>query len=248
MSTREVWDTVYGNFTDFNSLDLAYYRRLVNIIKEVLGNSQSILEVGSGSGFLASIFQNEGYFSVGLDRSIMPIKVARERFNLQNAILGDMFHIPFKSDSFDVVWNEGVIEHFKEPTNLQACEEMARVSRNLVIIAVPQSYTVWVVRKTLLKLIGKWPYGYEESYSKRRLKALMEKAGLEVIAIKGVRILPPIKERRKMSDFLALGVLTLPLQKATIEKIANSTIDLEEKHESLTRILGYEIIAIGKKK
>jgi hypothetical protein len=125
---------------------------------------------------------------------------------------------------------------------------MCRVAKNLVIIAVPNKYTVWPIRKTLLKAAKKWSYGYEESYSPSRLKKLMEASGLKVEAIKGIRIMPPIKERKKFSDLLALGTLTLPLSKKSVENISKKSVRFEEKHELFTKLFGYEIIAIGRKK
>lgn len=248
MSTPETWDDVYGNFGDFNPIDQAFYDRLTNILSSKLDSASNILEVGSGSGILVSFFQKRGMFSVGMDRSMMPLNVAKSKFGASNLISGDMFQIPFKTNSFDVVWNEGVLEHFKEPTNLAACKEMCRVSKNLVIIAVPNKYTIWPIRKTLLKATKKWPYGYEESYSPNRLKKLMEESGLIVETIKGIRVMPPIKERKKMSDFLALGTLTLPLNKKFVEKISKKSVGFEERHELFTKLFGYEIIAIGRKK
>jgi len=247
MSAPEIWNKVYSNFDNFNPVDQAFYDRLTNILTSEIGDSSSILEVGSGSGMLVSFFQKLGLFSVGMDRSMMPLNVAKSKFGASNLISGDMFQIPFKSNSFDVVWNEGVLEHFKEPTNLAACKEMSRVSKNLVIIAVPNRYTVWPIRKTLLKAVKKWPYGYEESYSPNRLKKLMENSGLRVEAIKGIRVLPPIKERKKFSDILALGALTLPLSKKSVENISKKSISFETKHELFTKLFGYEIIAIGRK-
>lgn len=212
MSTPETWDKIYSNFSEFNPIDNAFYQRLIQILLDSIGDSKSILEVGSGSGFLTSYFQKQHFASYGLDRSIMPLKVAKEKFNVKNLVQGDMFNIPCKSNSFDVVWNEGVLEHFKFPKNLEACKEMVRVSKKYVIIAVPNKFTIWPIRKTLLKISGKWPYGYEESYSKNRLVSLMKQAGLEIIDTQGVRILPPIKERNRISDILSLGMLTLPLK------------------------------------
>ena len=247
MSTPETWDKIYDKFENFNSVDQAFYDRLTSILTSETKDLSSVLEVRSGSGILVSFFEKSGLFSVGMDRSIMPLNIAKSNFGASNLISGDMFQIPFQSNSFDVVWNEGVLEHFKEPQNLAACKEMARVSKNLVIIAVPNRYTVWPVRKTLLKATKKWPYGYEESYSPNRLKRLMENAGLTVEAIKGVRIMPPIKERKKFSDFLALGTFTLPLSKKSVESISKKSVSFESKHELLTKLFGYEIIAIGRK-
>lgn len=248
MSTKEIWDKVYGDFKEFNPIDKAFYDRLTDILLTKIGDCSSILEAGSGSGFLVSFFQKMGMFSVGMDRSIMSLRVANKKFSAENLTLGDMFHIPFRSNSFDVVWNEGVLEHFEDPKNLAACKEMIRVSKKLVIISVPNRYSIWPIRKTLLKIAGKWPYGYEESYSPSRLSSLMEKAGLVVESIEGVRIMPPIKERKKLSDLLALGALTIPLSKSSVENIAKKSVNFEKNHLSLTKFLGYEIIAVGRKK
>ncbi len=247
MSTPETWDKIYGEFSEFNPIDDSFYQRLIQILLDSIKSSKSILEVGSGSGFLASLLQKQNFDSFGMDRSISPLRVAKEKFGVNNLIQGDMFKIPFQSNSFDVVWNEGVLEHFKFPKNLEACKEMARVSKKFVIIAVPNKLTIWPIRKTLLKSIGKWPYGYEESYTKNRLISLMQKAELDVVSIHGVRILPPIKELKKLSDLLSLCMFTLPLKKSTIERLAKNSIKFEENHKLLTRLFGYEIIAIGKK-
>ena len=56
MSTPEIWDKIYSEFTEFNSLDDAFYQRLIQILLDSIGDSKSILEVGSGSGFLVSFF------------------------------------------------------------------------------------------------------------------------------------------------------------------------------------------------
>ena len=56
----------------------------------------------------------------------------------------------------------------------------------------------------------------------------MKKAGLEIINVHGVRILPPIKERNKISDILSLGMLTLPLKKSTIKRLAKNSVIFEK--------------------
>ena len=56
MSTSEIWDKIYSEFSEFNLLDNAFYKRLIQNLLDSIGNSKSILEVGSGSGFLVSFF------------------------------------------------------------------------------------------------------------------------------------------------------------------------------------------------
>lgn len=246
MSTREVWDRIYQKFEGFNKLDNIFYTRLIEIIAKYANDSQSVLEVGSGSGYLVSFFQKH-LFSVGLDRSVTPLKVAKTQFGAKNLILGDMFHLPFRDNSFDIVWNEGVIEHFIEPKNLQACKEMKRVSRKYVIVAVPNKNPIWLIRKVVLRIINKWPYGYEESYSVQRLRKMMCQTGLKVEDILGIRILPPVKEAKRFRDLLALFTFTLPLSSKNITKLVNDSLSIENNHRTLAKIFGYAIIGIGRK-
>jgi ubiquinone/menaquinone biosynthesis C-methylase UbiE len=247
MSRREIWDKIYQKFDGFNELDNVFYARLIETITRYIKDEQNILEVGSGSGYLVSYFQNKNLFSVGLDRSVVPVKVAKKKFGVKNMILGDMFNLPFRDNSFDIVWNEGVIEHFADPKNIQACKEMARVSRKYVIVAVPNKNPVWLIRKTILKITNKWPYGYEESYSISRLKNLFHAVGLKVEEIVGIRILPPIKEVKKAKDLLALATLTFPISSKNIKMLAKNSLSLESRHKTCAKIFGYAIMGIGKK-
>lgn len=245
LSEREIWDSIYQKFQGFNEADNAFYSRIIQTISKFLGKEQSMLEVGSGSGYLVSYFQNKNFLSVGLDRSLTPIKIASTVFGAKNLIIGDMFCLPFKDNSFDLVWNEGVIEHFKEPKNIQACKEMARVSKKYVIVAVPSKNPIWLARKTILKIINRWPYGYEESYSLSRLTKLFSKSGLKVLDIVGIRTMPPVKERKRLKDILSLITLTLPVSSKSIGKLARSSLEFESRHKTYARIFGYAIMAIG---
>jgi len=192
-------------------------------------------------------FKKKGLFSVGLDRNIEPARVAMKQFKVKNMIMADIFHLPFKDDSFDIVWNEGVLEHFPEPNNIKATKEMARVSKKNVIIAVPNTTPLWIIRKYILKMIKKWPYGYEESYSVFRLKNLIESADLILDKIHGIRILPPIKEIKNSKDFLSIFTLKLPLSSNKIQKFTKVSLKIESKHETIAKMFGYAIIAICKK-
>ena len=205
--TKIIWDKIYENFDRFSQNDFPFYSRLVDLLSPEYHDSDSILEVGSGSGYMVSFFQQKGLFSVGIDRNIEPAKVAKRHFQVRNMIQADMFNLPFRDNTFDIVWNEGVLEHFPDPRNLIALKEMTRVSRGKVIVAVPNTTPFWVIRKYLLKIIRRWPYGYEESYSVRRLKNLVRSSDLKLERIYGVRILPPIKEIKKITDIFSIVVL-----------------------------------------
>ena len=108
--------------------------------------------------------------------------------------MGNNFTLSFTDDTFDCVFNSGVIEHYKYPDNIRQIKEMARVTKpgGEVIINVPNSLCLWyVAAKKILLFFIKWQFGYEESYTPWRLKRNVEEAGLKVVGLTGFLAMPP---------------------------------------------------------
>ena len=87
-------------------------------------------------------------------------------------IQGNIFQLPFKENSFDVVWNQGVLEHFTEPE--KAIKEMYRVTKpnGIVAILVPYRYSPLHLYSILLKKFNLkkfWPFEEQIFYSKEHL-------------------------------------------------------------------------------
>jgi SAM-dependent methyltransferase len=97
------------------------------------------------------------------------------------AIKGDGFSLPFKDKSFDVVYSEGVIEHFPTDYAIAMVKEHARVCRpgGLVLVSVPNKFAL-VHSLTKLLLGKKFLFYPENSFSTFELSSLMTKAGLTI--------------------------------------------------------------------
>jgi SAM-dependent methyltransferase len=110
---------------------------------------------------------------------------------LQGAV-GDVRNLPFRDGSFDAIYSMGTIEHFDETT--RAVEEMARVLKpgGRAIIGVPNRHDPFLrpLLATVLQAIGLYGYGYEKSYSRRGLRDMLERAGLEVVAETAILFIP----------------------------------------------------------
>ena len=110
-------------------------------------------------------------------------------------MLGSIFKIPFKDNTFDLVYNSGVIEHFKDPDNVAAISEMARVIKpsGRVIIIVPNTLCLWYkAGKFFAIIIKNFEFGYEEDYSPKRLKTAVQRSGLDIEKTFGLQALPPL--------------------------------------------------------
>ena len=113
------------------------------------------------------------------------------RHGLLSAI-GDVRDLPFRDESFDAIYSMGTIEHFDETE--RAVEEMARVLKpgGRAIVGVPNRYDPFLrpLFATALQAVGLYGYGYEKSYSRRALKQMLERAGLDVVAETAILFIP----------------------------------------------------------
>ncbi|MCX6718064.1 MAG: methyltransferase domain-containing protein [Candidatus Staskawiczbacteria bacterium] len=242
---ENVWDKIYKNYEGPDAINKYIYSKLIKVLEKYISPKDSILEAGCGSGYVVSYFQNKGHYSVGLDCNSQPLKIAKEVFGAKNLKKGDLFDLPFENSSFNIVWNEGVLEHFKMSKSIEAVREMARVSKKYVIIDVPNRYSLFVISKILAKIAGKWQYGYEESYSAKRLKCLMERAGLEVVGIHGVYLAPQMRVWKNWKSMKALFFLTIPLPETAIIKILNAIGKIEDNHPVFSRFFSFHLIMVG---
>lgn len=241
-----VWDNIYRGYSKPDIVNDYIYERLISILNKYIKPADDIIEVGCGSGYIVSYFQKKGHYSVGLDLYEKPLEIAKKVFGVKNLIRGNIFNLPFSNHSFDVVWNEGVLEHFKFNKSVEAAREMARISKNYVIIDVPNRNSLFVVSKIIKKIIGIWPYGYEESYSEKRLKKLMELAGLEVIGTHGIYLAPPMSVWRGWKSILSLLVLTIPLPEWALKRLFHKIGIIEEEHGNLAKFFGFHLVMVGK--
>ena len=118
-----------------------------------------VLEVGCGTALGTHRLGEMGYDAYALDYS--PKAAGLWNRNIANFAVADGFSLPFKSDSFDLVWNTGVMEHFSDPQPMLG--EMIRVCRpgGIVCIIVPYIFDF----TAHLKL-----YGEEQIFTRKRLR------------------------------------------------------------------------------
>lgn len=108
---------------------------MVQVRKDVLTllprDAESLLDVGCGHGFITNALPPEVRV-VGLD-----IAAETLRYVEREACRGDIVHLPFADDAFDVVMANDVIEHVVSDQYAQALAELFRVARRYVIVTVP---------------------------------------------------------------------------------------------------------------
>jgi SAM-dependent methyltransferase len=188
---EEIWEKVWTKNLITSDYSLKYLDFMQGI-EASLAQGSTVLEAGCGTGqTLASL--STRHETVGLDISRAALNLARS--NCKNPVLGSIFKIPFRDNTFDLVYNSGVIEHFEDPTNVAAIREMARVTKcsGRIIIIVPNTLCIWYkAGKCVAVMMKNFEFGYEEDYSPKRLKTAVRRAGLEIEKTFGLQVLPPL--------------------------------------------------------
>ena len=108
------------------------------------------------------------------------------------ATVGDVRWIPVRDGAFDAVYSMGTIEHFDETE--QAAGEIYRVLRpgGVAVVGVPNRWDPFLrpLLVAILYRLGLYGYGFEKSYSRRALRAMLERQGFEVVAETGLLFIP----------------------------------------------------------
>jgi ubiquinone/menaquinone biosynthesis C-methylase UbiE len=120
--------------------------------------------------------------------------------------------LPFKDETFDVVFHQGLLEHFRKPKADDLLKENIRVLKKggLLCVDVPQRWHIYTAMKKTLIAIDKWFAGWERSFSVPELQALMKTHGLEIVHTYGEWMYPSLFYRVTREALRKIGI-KLPL-------------------------------------
>ncbi len=133
----------HKDYTDeYYQFHLKYTETGSNIVKsrnELVFNlvspkkSDFVLDMGCGIGTFTAECAKRGTYTIGFDFSENATKIAKRRITRLNVgenseiIRGDISHLPFKSDFFDLIIAADFVEHLYDDQYEKAIEEWYRV-------------------------------------------------------------------------------------------------------------------------
>lgn len=158
LTRPEQWEQHWSSIPLPYRIDLRSYRwesydRLLRRL--VTPGPGRFLEVGCGACQWLDYFQRQFRYEVyGLDYSASACRIGRANLDLlgtrASVVCGDAMEPPFSPGSFDVVFSDGVIEHFRDyAAVLRAMAELVRPGG--ILIATLPNFAGWfgAVRKRL---------------------------------------------------------------------------------------------------
>jgi len=144
-----------------------------------------VLDAGCGSGFFSKFFVNKNCKVFALDYSKESLKLTGSLGQKIKLIEGDILKMPFDDKTFDLIFSDGLLEHYKNPIGIVS--ELERVVKKNGIVAtfVPNLISYWLFIKRFK--LGKIK---EYRFSLKKLVELHERAGLKIIESGGLSVLP----------------------------------------------------------
>jgi len=162
-----------------------------------------ILEVGCGTAvdsyLLASQFPYSWVCAVDILESSLRVAKQIGRYvssRFINLAVIDAWRLAFASESFDIVFSHGFLEHFE--SQLLVLQEQLRVLKTsgFLIICVPQRYSFYTLYKHFKMARGTWKYGWETEFSLAQIRALGNRLGLNLISYDGYDFFTAILARQ----------------------------------------------------
>jgi SAM-dependent methyltransferase len=211
---RRRWQRYWAEREDIEDVYSNEGRIVRELMPLVQGEAVRVLEVGAGSGRDSAELARAGAAVIVLDYVRSSLETARRVAQASGGtvfpVCGDAEAMPFKSECFDIVFHQGLMEHFRDPRPL--LEENRRVLREggHLLVDVPQKYHVYTVAKHVLIALGKWFAGWETEYTIDGLERLVTDSGFKVVRSYGEWMVPGFFYRSIRYVLARSGVYVLP--------------------------------------
>ena len=195
----QAFDSVWKAFrqeTDFlqeTKAHLAERQTFLDLIEKYvrLSCAREVLETGCGTAIDAHYIARKfpGVKVVATDALDGAVTIAKRIGELMGSTadvsVDDVQASRFESGKFDIVFSQGLMEHFKDP--LPMFREQVRILKpgGFLIVSVPQKFNPYTSFKHCRIREGIWEYGWEKEYSLAELKRFGDICGLTTVEAAG---------------------------------------------------------------
>jgi SAM-dependent methyltransferase len=156
----------------------------------------------------------QGADTHAMDISFSLAKQAAEEFEnsglVPRFLVGSLYDLPYKPECFDFLYTMGTIEH--APDMDRCVAEIFRVLKpgGIAVVGVPNKNDPFL-RPALVGLMNKlgiYPYGLEQSLSKKELRAMLSRGGFEILHSDGVLFMPGVLRMAELALLERFPVLS----------------------------------------
>ena len=181
MAQGKQWDDFWQSKKTINKL-LDHGRKIgsvisIRLLKKYFNQHSVFCELGCGSSILLSYIAPLVKEVVGIDYSEKSIELSEEFFRQKNIInarflIDDCRNLYIK-EKFDIIWSEGLIEHFTNPARVIAEHVKIIKDNGHTVISAPHKYSLkypWYLISRLPKLRFVWPWPDQIFFTRKLMR------------------------------------------------------------------------------
>ena len=176
----------------YDKIALLYHKRRIErfwtvapdieALAKRLEPGSSILDIGCGSGYIASMLENKGFKVTGIDVSTKMLDLARANAPRSTFLRMDMKRLDFPKESFDGIVCLYAIFHVPRRYHLKILKLFRRVLRKKGLLAIHMGWGEWVGIEE--NWLGGGAPMYWSHYGKGKNLDLIRRAKLEIVLSK----------------------------------------------------------------
>ena len=167
--TGNVYGPLWKRFKRINNHEAL--RLLKNRVPKKIFKNKKVLDAGCGGGrYSYAIYKIGAKSVIGLDYGDIGLKVAKKNYGKINNLSfkkGDVLNLPFKKNTFDTVFSNGVIHHTSNVK--KGISELVRVCKkggNIWLYLYSTGGIFWYSRRLMNELMKKIPYELSSNFLK----------------------------------------------------------------------------------
>lgn len=213
-STPRHWDDYWKKQDDLEDAYSNEDRLIDALLAQLDPAGKRILEVGGGSGRDSIRLAKMGAEVTVIDYVRSSLDVVARNAEKHGAVItlahGDALAMPFADGTFDVVFHQGLLEHFRDPGPLLRENRRVLKPGGLVLIDVPQRWHIYTAMKHVLIAMNRWFAGWETEFSIGQLTRIVEAEGFQVIGRYGDWMVPGFFYRAARRALAGARIARLP--------------------------------------
>lgn len=148
MKNKKTWYEIYLDEIKLKKDAKGYIKDKVKhkkifleMLEKYSKENKKLLEAGCGTGIISSYMANLGYDVIGvdIDENILELSknLAKEYFNAEDKkikfIKKSIFDLDYKEKEFDVVFSNGVVEHFEDEQIIETLKKQLYICKYLIV-------------------------------------------------------------------------------------------------------------------
>jgi cyclopropane fatty-acyl-phospholipid synthase-like methyltransferase len=184
------WDSFWKKRSMYRGASWAK-KRIIAVISDYIKPGAKVLDMGSGSGFFSAYFISRGCEVSSLDYSEEALSLTKEntRNKSERYVEADILDESelFKIyGGFDVIFTDGLLEHYSEKEQDRIINNMKRLKKKdgYLMNFAPNGFSLWSLVRPFLMSIKETPFTFNG------FTGLHVRNGLKIVASGGINVVP----------------------------------------------------------